>query len=54
MSWMCKDDRDYSSPISIKGKSSWEDNYASQETVKEHVDSNENKDESEKNISEVV
>ena len=26
MSWMCKDDRDYSSPISIKGKSSWEDN----------------------------
>ena len=26
MSWMCKDDRDWSSPISIKGKSSWEDN----------------------------
>ena len=26
MSWMCKDDRDYSNPISIKGKSSWEDN----------------------------
>ena len=26
MSWICKDDRDYSNPISIKGKSSWEDN----------------------------
>ena len=55
MSWMCKDDRDYSNPISIKGKSSWEDNCASQETVDEHVDSNvKDKDESEKNISEVV
>lgn len=26
MSWMCKDDRGWSSPIGIKGKSSWEDN----------------------------
>ena len=26
MSWMCKDDSGYSSPLSIKGKSSWEDN----------------------------
>ena len=25
MSWMCKDDRDWSNPISIKGKCSWED-----------------------------
>lgn len=25
MSWMCKHDSGYSSPLSIKGKSSWED-----------------------------
>ena len=52
MSWMFKDDSDWSNPISIKGKSSWEDNCAAQETVEEHVD--DAKDKSEKDNSEVV
>lgn len=40
---MCKDDRDWSSPISIKGKSSWEDNpdIVSDELSKEEPDSEE-------------
>lgn len=43
MSWMCKYDSGYSSPISIKGKSSWEDNPPAESEVssKEETDNKE-------------